>query len=244
MIVIPAIDVKDGRCVRLYQGDYQRVTVFSEDPAATARRWEEAGAPLVHVVDLDGAVAGKPVNLAAVRAIVEAVDVPIQLGGGVRTLSDIEEAFSAGVSRVILGTAAIEDQALVREACRRWGEGIAVGIDSRHGVVATHGWQRSTRVRAVDLARQMIELGVHRLICTDILRDGTLTEPNYAALGEIAEAVAVPIIASGGVSAVEHLLRLCEMGMEGAIVGRALYTGDLDYRESVRVLASKASSGA
>lgn len=239
VIVIPAIDIKDGRCVRLYQGDYQQVTVFAEHPAEVARRWQAQGGQVLHLVDLDGAAAGAPVNLAAIREIVGAVTIPVELGGGIRTLATIEGMLALGVSRVILGTAAVEDGDLVARAAARWGEQIVVGIDARAGLVATHGWKQTSHRRAVDLAREMESFGVRRFIYTDIYHDGTLTEPGYDSTREMVVGVAAPVIASGGVSKVEHLRRLREIGVEGAIVGRALYTGALDLGTAIAELESE-----
>lgn len=238
MLLIPAIDVKDGRCVRLYQGDYRRVTVYSDHPAGVAARWQEMGAPYLHLVDLDGAAQGRPVNLDSIREVVREVTIPVEVGGGIRSPQAVEELLSLGVSRVILGTAAVEDRDLVARAVRKWGERVAVGIDARDGLVATHGWQRTSGQRAVDLARELVQVGVRRFIYTDIRRDGTLTEPSYDSTLELVVAVPVPVIASGGVSRVEHLRKLRTIGVEGAIVGRALYTGAIDLREALAALAS------
>lgn len=237
MEVIPAIDLRDGRCVRLYQGDYARETVFADDPVAMAQRWQAAGAVRLHVVDLDGAAAGRPVNGDVVRRIVAAVSIPVQLGGGLRTLADIAAALEAGVARAILGTAAIEDEALLEEACRRYGDAIAVAIDARGGVVAVRGWREATTVEAVVLASRVIELGARRLIYTDVLRDGTLTGPNVEATAALVAAVPVPVIASGGVSSLDDLRRLAAVGVEGAIVGQALYTGAIDLAEAIAAVA-------
>jgi phosphoribosylformimino-5-aminoimidazole carboxamide ribotide isomerase len=229
MIVIPAIDLREGRCVRLLQGDFARETVYGDDPVQMALRWQEAGASLLHVVDLDGARAGRPVQAATVAAIAAALAIPVQLGGGMRTLEQIACALDGGVSRVVLGTAAIEDRGLLAAALDRWGaERIVLGIDARDGMVATRGWLETTAVRATDLARDLAALGLRRVIYTDIGRDGTLHEPNYAALRELAAAGDFAVIASGGVARREHLAALAALpGVEAAIVGRALYTGDV-----------------
>lgn len=232
MYVIPAIDIRDGKCVRLYQGDYDQMTVFSTDPVSVARAWQEQGAVMLHVVDLDGAATGMTGNLHVVRELVDAVSVPVELGGGLRDLETIETVLEVGVKRAILGTAAVENLALVRDACCRWGERIAVGIDARDGLVATRGWKETSAVRALDLARRLVELGVGRLIYTDISRDGTLTEPNYDAIRDLVRAVSVPVIASGGVASLEHIERLHETGAEAVIVGKALYTGAVDLRRA------------
>jgi phosphoribosylformimino-5-aminoimidazole carboxamide ribotide isomerase len=229
MIVIPAIDLRDGRCVRLLQGDFARETVYGDDPVRMALRWQEAGAALLHVVDLDGAREGRPVQAAIVGAIAAALSIPVQVGGGMRALGHIAAAFDSGVARVVLGTAAIEDRDLLAAALDRWGaERIILGIDARGGMVATRGWIETTAVRATDLARDLAALGLRRVVYTDIGRDGTLHEPNYSALGELAAAGDFAVIASGGVARREHLATLAAIpGVEAAIVGRALYTGDV-----------------
>lgn len=228
MIVLPAIDLRGGQCVRLHQGDFARETIYGTDPVAMARRWESAGAPLLHVVDLDGAKVGRPMQTALVREIIQAVGVPVQCGGGLRTLVAVENALRDGVSRVVLGTVAVADPGLLLGALERWGpERIVVGVDARDGVVATHGWMETSDTRASVLVRDVASLGVKTVLYTDIARDGTLTRPNYAALSEIA-LCGVEVIASGGVASREHLVALASIpGVTAAIVGRALYTGDL-----------------
>ncbi len=232
MIVIPAIDLKDGKCVRLLQGDYSRVTVFSEDPVEVARHWEAQGAEWLHIVDLDGAASGETRNGGVIRRISQTIATPIELGGGLRSEAAVEAALSLGVQRVILGTAALEDADLIRRLCQRLGEAIVVGIDARDGMAATHGWMRTSRTGAIDLALQMQRLGVPRIIYTDIARDGTLSQPNYDAIEEMVISVKVPVIASGGVSQLEHIRRLIPLGVEAVIVGRALYTGALRLPEA------------
>ena len=229
MIVIPAIDLRGGRCVRLFQGDFARETVYGDDPVAMARRWQEAGAPMLHVVDLDGAREGRRVQGATVAAIARALTIPTQTGGGLRRLEEIAAAFDAGVARVVLGTAALEDRPFLLAALARWGaERIALGLDARDGLVATRGWEETSATRAVDLARELAALGLRRVVYTDIGRDGTLSAPNYAALRELAGVGDLAIIASGGVARREQLAALAAIpGVEGAIVGRALYTGDV-----------------
>ncbi|MBI2955417.1 MAG: 1-(5-phosphoribosyl)-5-[(5-phosphoribosylamino)methylideneamino]imidazole-4-carboxamide isomerase [Chloroflexi bacterium] len=228
MYVIPAIDIKDGKCVRLFQGDYDQVTVYSADPVGVALEWQKQAAVMLHVVDLDGAAVGTVSNLTVVQRICENVRIPIELGGGMRDLRAIEEVLVLGVERVILGTVAVENPRLVEDACRRWGERVVVGIDARDGLVATRGWKETSQVQALDLARQMLKLGARRFIYTDISRDGTLTEPNYGAIRDFVDAVAVPVVASGGVASVEHIARLRATGAEAVIVGKALYTGGVD----------------
>ena len=236
MEIIPAIDLRQGRCVRLYQGDYAQETVFSADPVAMALRWVEQGATRLHIVDLDGAAAGQPANLGAVREIVHAVSVPVQFGGGVRTMEAARSVLALGVSRVILGTAAIEDEAFVRSACADLGGSLVVSVDARDGLVATRGWVQSSAVPAADLLKRMEALGVPRFVYTDISRDGALTGPNYGAIAEAVAATRRPVIAAGGIASVEHLRRLAGLGVEGAIVGRALYTGDVNLRKALAAL--------
>jgi len=232
--IIPAVDLRNGKCVRLYQGDYAQETVFSDDPAAMARRWQSEGAKRLHLVDLDGAAEGEPRNLDAIENILAAVEVPVQVGGGIRSLETIVQLLDLGVSRAILGTAAIEDPLLVEKACRQFGGQIIVGIDARDGMVATRGWLQQSSVMAGELANRMVGLGARRFIYTDISRDGTLTGPNFEAIAGLLSQVGVPVIAAGGISSIEHLTRLAGLGVEGAIVGRAIYTGDLDFKEAVR----------
>jgi phosphoribosylformimino-5-aminoimidazole carboxamide ribotide isomerase len=217
----------------LYQGDYNRETVFSDDPLDMALKWQSVGAPRLHIVDLDGAASGEIRNLGVIKEIARAVLIPIQLGGGIRHLETIEELLKAGIERVILGTAAVEDPGLVREACRRFQESIVVGIDAREGYVATRGWLKGTEMTAVKLAEAMTRLGVRRFIYTDISRDGTLTEPNFAAISEMIEAVRLPVIAAGGISSLNHLRMLQKLGAEGAIVGKAIYTGDINLKQAL-----------
>jgi phosphoribosylformimino-5-aminoimidazole carboxamide ribotide isomerase len=239
MELIPAIDILGGKCVRLYQGDYGQETVYSEDPSSVAARWVEAGASRLHVVDLDGARAGVPTNVAEVKGIVSNASVPVQLGGGIRTVSAARTVLALGVERVLVGTAAVEEPALVRDMCRELGpEAVVVSVDARGGVVATDGWTRSGEVMATELVARMAEMGVRRFLYTDIDRDGTLTEPNFEAIGDLVRETGVPVVAAGGISSVDHLLRLADLGVEAAVIGKALYTGDIDFNEAVRALAS------
>ena len=233
--VIPAVDIRGGRCVRLVQGQYDQETVFSEDPVAMALRWQEEGASRIHVVDLDGALVGIPRNLDVVRRIADAVSIPIGFGGGLRNLHAIQQAFDAGVERAILGTAAIEAPDLVKQACRLYGEAIAVALDARDGIVMTHGWTEPSAESALDVAARMVNLGVRRLVYTDITRDGTLTEPNFEAAAQLLASVDVPIVVSGGISRTEHLVRIRNLGAEGGVVGRALYTGAITMAELRRL---------
>ena len=233
MEVIPSIDLKGGRCVRLYQGDYKRETVFSDDPVGTARQWESLGAPRLHLIDLDGAAKGEPCHLKAISEIAGALKIPVQVGGGIRQIEVIRRLLKKGVQRVILGTVAVENPVLVKEACQQYGEAIIVGIDAREGYVATQGWQKKTTITALALIQQMITLGARRFIYTDILRDGTLTQPNFEAIAELVKETSLPIIASGGVTSISHLRKLNQLGVEGAIIGRALYTGDIKLEEAL-----------
>ena len=241
MEIIPAIDIRGGRCVRLVQGDYDRETVFADDPAEAARRWRDAGAGRLHVVDLDGAREGRPVNAASVERIVAAVDVPVQLGGGLRELAALRRYLEAGVERAVLGTAAVKDQALLIDSLARFPGRIIVGVDAREGIVVTEGWRDTSGIAASDLVPQLAGMGVPRVIYTDTLRDGTLTEPNFTALEALladsqVRASGLKVIYSGGVSTIDHLRRLAETGVEGAIVGRALYTGDIDLAEALAAI--------
>lgn len=238
MILYPAIDLKDGNCVRLLRGDMQEATIFGTDPAAQARAFQDAGAQYLHLVDLNGAFAGHPVNAAAVEAILAAITIPAQLGGGIRDIATIESWLSRGLDRVILGTVAVEDPALVIEAASAFPGRIAVGIDARRGRVATRGWATETDIDATDLARQFQDAGVAALIYTDIDRDGAMGGPNLAATEALARAVSIPVIASGGVSTLADLQALAATGViAGAITGRALYDGAIDLREALTALA-------
>lgn len=233
MEVIPAIDLRGGRCVRLVQGDYDREIAFSDDPVAMARSWVEQGAQRIHVVDLDGAREGRPVNDQAVRAIIEAVDVRVEVAGGIRDLDAVDSWLTAGADRVVLGTAAVRDPDLAAEAARRHGEHIVVSIDARDGIVATDGWRETTEVQAGELLVRLAALGVPRFVYTDIGRDGMLGSPNFEAVEAMVAATDAPIIAAGGVGKVEHLVRLGEAGAEGAIVGLALYDGRLQLSDAL-----------
>ncbi len=239
MEVIPSIDLKGGRCVRLYQGDYARETVYSEDPVGMAQRWESLGAPRLHLVDLDGAAAGEPRHLSIVARIATALRIPVQIGGGIRRVETVAEYLSAGLRRVVLGTAAVEDPALVQEACSAYGEAIVIGVDARDGFVAVRGWKDSTGVPAAGMISRMEALGARRFIYTDISRDGTLTAPNFEAVADLVAATRSPIIASGGVTSIAHLQKLSRLGVEGAIIGRALYTGDIRLDQALAALKEK-----
>ena len=237
MILYPAIDLKDGQCVRLLRGEMSAATVFGDDPAAQALAFQDAGCEWLHLVDLNGAFAGHPVNGAAVDAILSAVKVPCQLGGGIRDMATIAAWLDKGLARVILGTVAVEDPALVRQAAKAFPGQIAVGIDARKGLVATKGWAHETTITATDLARSFEDAGVAAIIYTDIDRDGAMQGPNIDATLALARAIAIPVIASGGVSRMADLLALRETGaIAGAISGRALYDGAIDLGTALRAL--------
>jgi phosphoribosylformimino-5-aminoimidazole carboxamide ribotide isomerase len=233
MEIIPAIDIRGRKCVRLYQGDYNQETVFDEDPVTAALTWYSQGARWLHIVDLDGAVAGEPQNIDLVEEIIKESGLLIELGGGIRQEEVAEKLLRQGVSRVLLGTAAIENRELVKKLCQRFGEAIAVSLDARDGKIAIHGWQKNTGVEVLPLSREMVDAGVRRLIYTDIKRDGTLTEPNFDVINKLLTEANVPIIVAGGISRLEHLRRLKELGAEGAIIGKALYTRDIDLAEAI-----------
>jgi phosphoribosylformimino-5-aminoimidazole carboxamide ribotide isomerase len=233
MEIIPAIDIRGGRCVRLHQGDYSKETVFSEDPVAVALEWQRQGARWLHLVDLDGAAKGGPVNMPTIEAIVSKVNLFVQVGGGIRDETTVSRLLDLRVRRVILGTAAVESPEMVAELCRKFGEAVVVGIDARDGYVATRGWLQDTGITALELAKRMAGLGVKRLIYTDIKRDGTLTSPDFRAIERMVKGVDLPIIAAGGISRLGHLVELKKLGVEGAIIGKALYTGDIDLKQAL-----------
>ncbi|WP_428928499.1 1-(5-phosphoribosyl)-5-[(5-phosphoribosylamino)methylideneamino]imidazole-4-carboxamide isomerase [Marinibacterium sp. SX1] len=238
MILYPAIDLKDGQAVRLLRGDMDKATVFNDDPAAQARAFVEAGCEWLHLVDLNGAFEGTPVNAAPVEAILAACPVPAQLGGGIRDMATIETWLDKGLARVILGTVAVENPDLVRQAARAFPGHVAVGIDARGGKVATRGWAEETEVEVTDLARSFEDAGVAAIIYTDINRDGAMQGPNIAATAALAQAVSIPVIASGGVSSLDDLIALrdCGAALDGAISGRALYDGALDLAQALATL--------
>lgn len=242
-IVYPAIDIRGGKCVRLVQGDYNRETVYRERPEEAALEWAQAGAAWIHLVDLDGAKEGRPVNHDAIGAIAAGAGVPVQCGGGLRTLADVERLLGLGVARVILGTAAIEDRDFVEAALAAYGDRIAIGIDARDGFVATRGWLTTSEVRADALARELAAAGAQTFIFTDISRDGMMKGPNVEAIVALAQASGRAVIASGGVSRYEDLERLAgheRDGVAGAIVGKALYTGQIELAEALRRLQAQA----
>jgi len=235
MQILPAIDILAGRVVRLKQGSFDEVTLYNADPVDQARRWVAAGAEIIHVVDLDGAVSGEPVNIATVEAIVRAVDVPVQVGGGIRSERTLERLFEVGVARAVLGTVLITDPDFVRAACGRW-PGIVAGIDARDGKVAIEGWRQGTERSVIDVVTELGALGVKRLVYTDIALDGMQTGPNIRAYRALAVASDAAIIASGGVSVIEDIRELAAIpGVEGVITGRALYEGTLDLAEAIAV---------
>lgn len=239
MDVIPAIDLLEGRCVRLYQGDYDQSQVFNENPVEVAQQWAAEGATRLHLVDLDGAKAGKPENWQAIRAIAEAVDIPIEVGGGLRDRDRVAALFDLGVQYAILGTAAVENPNLVSTLSSEFPGRIIVGIDARDGKVATRGWLETSEIEAIALAQDMAQRGATAIIYTDIKRDGTLKGPNLDALRSLANTVDLPIIASGGISSITDLLsllRLVPLGVSGVIIGRALYTGDVSLKEAIRAI--------
>ena len=240
MLVIPAIDIKGGKCVRLLQGRMDAETVFSDDPAAMALRWEAEGAEMLHVVDLDGAVEKNPRNLDSIRAILAAVRMPVQVGGGIRSLETLNMYAEMGVGRMVIGTEAIRNPEMVRRACRAFPGMIVVGIDANDGRVAIEGWTETTSQTAVELARQFEDAGVAAINFTDIRRDGMQTGPNLTETRRLAEAIRIPVIASGGVSSAEDIRRLLPLvpaGVAGVITGRALYSGALDLKEAIRIAA-------
>lgn len=236
MIILPAIDLKAGRCVRLEQGLMDKDTVYHDDPGAQAKIWQDQGGELLHIVDLDGAFAGVPKNREAIRAIVNAIDIPSELGGGIRDLATIEAYLELGIDRVILGTVAKENPQLVKAACRQFPGHIVVGIDAKDGLVAVRGWADVTEKKATEMAKEMEDFGVEAIIYTDIARDGMMQGPNFEATRALAEAITIPVIASGGVSSIDDIRRLMEIeasGVTGVITGKAIYTGAIDLREAV-----------
>lgn len=239
MILFPAIDLKDGRCVRLRQGDMGQATVFNDDPADQARKFVLAGAQWIHIVDLNGAFAGRPLNAPAVTAIISSAKVPLQLGGGIRDMATIEAWLKAGIARVILGTVAVKTPELVRQACKEFPGKIAVGIDARAGMVATEGWAEASDLSVTDLAQRFVDAGVAAIIHTDIDRDGVMGGPNIAASAALARAVPIPVIVSGGVSSIDDIKAVkaeAASALAGVIAGRAIYDGRLDIKAAIDVL--------
>ena len=236
MDIIPAVDVKDGKCVRLYQGDYDKETIFSTDPVSVAVGWQEMGAERIHVVDLDGASSGSQLNFQVIERMISCLTIPVQVGGGIRTESNVLTMMDIGVDRVVLGTIAVENKELVRSIVDRFGtESIIVGIDARDDLVSIKGWKESTAVSSFDLMNDMYNIGVRRFVYTDISRDGTLMEPNFESIKQIVNRSDANIIASGGVSSLGHIEQLAGLGVEGVIIGKALYTGDINLHEAISI---------
>jgi phosphoribosylformimino-5-aminoimidazole carboxamide ribotide isomerase len=237
MIIIPAIDLKDGKCVRLLQGKKDEVTVYSDDPAEMARKWQDLGAELLHVVDLDGAFTGEQKNFDKIKAIREAIDIPIELGGGIRDVERIEKLISLGVDRTIIGTSAAKNPEVVEDACKKFPGQVIVGIDAKDGKVAIKGWVEVTELDAIEFARQMEAIGAAGIIYTDISRDGMLTGPNIEAMAKMTESVKIPVIASGGVSKLDDIKALMQINnLWGVITGKALYSGALDLKEAIELV--------
>ena len=233
MTIYPAIDMLGGKCVRLTQGRYDDSTVYGENPADVAKEWEQKGASWLHIVDLDGARAGEPINLEEIKNIIKSVSIPIQLGGGIRTMEHIETLISMGISRVILGTSAVKNRQLVLDATQKFGEKIAVGIDAKDGYVAISGWEQVSEFKAVEFAKIIEACGVKTIIYTDIATDGMLTGPNLEAMSEMASEVSINVIASGGVGKLDDVKNLIPTGVSGAIIGRALYAGKLNLEDAI-----------
>ena len=242
MQIIPAIDLKGGNCVRLEQGEMSRETLFSARPAEVAKHWESLGSSMLHIVDLDGAVTGKPQNQDAICSILKSVTVPLQLGGGIRSLQTIEHFLSLGIKRVILGTIAYQMPSLLEEACQKFPHQIVASIDARDGKIAIEGWRETTSKRATDLAKNLEGKGVEAIVFTDIKRDGMMSGPNIQSIREMADATQIPLIASGGVTTLEHIKELMELedwGVEGIIIGRSLYEGSIDLKEALALMARR-----
>ncbi|MEZ6143275.1 MAG: 1-(5-phosphoribosyl)-5-[(5-phosphoribosylamino)methylideneamino]imidazole-4-carboxamide isomerase [Zavarzinella sp.] len=242
MQILPAIDLRGGKCVRLRQGDYAQETIFGHDPVAMARRWVSEGATMLHLVDLDGAKIGQPANTEAITAIVRGVDVPCQVGGGMRTEEHIAQTLAAGVQRVIIGTRALQDPLWVREIVERFPGKIVLGLDARDGKVATHGWLTTSDASLLDVAREFAQWPLAAIVYTDIARDGMMNGPNLEGLTELANAVPLPVIASGGVTTLEDVVTLSQRGLAGCIIGRALYEGQLELTAVLEALSAAAGN--
>lgn len=240
MRIYPAIDIKDGNCVRLLQGRFSDVTVYGDNPADMAKKWEALGGEFIHVVDLDGALKGHGVNAEIIKKICQSVNVPVQTGGGIRTIEDIEAKLSCGINRVIIGTKAVSDSEFVKRAVDKYKEKIVIGIDAKDGMVAVEGWEKTSDFTAVDFAKKMTDIGVGTIVYTDIATDGTLAGPNILAMSEMVKSVKADIIASGGIGNLEHIKSLIPTGVEGVIVGRALYTGDVKLDEAIKAAGGEA----
>lgn len=239
MIIYPAIDVKDGMCVRLKQGDYNNVTVYSREPVSVALKWERQGAKWLHVVDLDGARSGRPKNIAVISEMAVNLAIPLQLGGGIRDIETIEIVLNKGIHRIILGTSAVYNPELVKEVASIFQENIAIGIDARDGIAKVEGWEKDSGIAAIELAKRMEQLGAGTIIYTDISKDGMLQGPNIPAMQEMVKAVKCKIIASGGVTKLDDIRKLKKTGVAGVIVGKALYTGDINFKEALKVAAEE-----
>ena len=235
MRIYPAIDIKDGKCVRLLRGNFSDMTVYGDDPVEMAMKWESLGGEYIHVVDLDGAVKGHGVNADIIRKICDSVNVPVQTGGGIRSMEDIETKLGCGIERVIIGTKAVADADFVKEAVSRYGDRIVIGIDAKDGMAAVEGWEKTSEYTAGELAKRMADIGVKTIVYTDIATDGTLAGPNVEAMREMVGAVGIDVIASGGIGNIGHIRSLVPTGVEGVIVGRALYTGAVDLAEAVKI---------
>ncbi|TYQ15075.1 UNVERIFIED_CONTAM: 1-(5-phosphoribosyl)-5-[(5-phosphoribosylamino)methylideneamino] imidazole-4-carboxamide isomerase [Acetivibrio alkalicellulosi] len=235
MVIYPAVDIKDGRCVRLVQGEFDKVTVYSDNPVEMALKWECLGAEYLHIVDLDGARTGEAQNISVISEMAVKLGIPVQLGGGIRTIEMIEFAISKGIQRVILGTSAVKNPELVKRAVETFEDGIVIGIDAKDGMVAIDGWAKTSEFTAVGFAKKMAELGAKTIIYTDISRDGMLMGPNLKAMEEMVKAVDIEVIASGGVSKLEDIKNLKETGVSGVIVGKAIYTGDVDLKKAIEI---------
>ena len=242
MLIIPAVDIKNGKCVRLYQGRMDAETVFSDDPSAMAKKWADEGAEIVHVVDLDGAIDKRPRNLASIRRIIDRTNVKVQVGGGIRNEKTVKMFFEMGVKRVVIGTKAIQNPKFVKDVCKSFPGQIIVGIDARNGMVAIEGWTKTTQIKALDLAKQFEDCGVAAVNFTDIHRDGMKTGPNIDATRRLAESISIPVVASGGVSNIkdiQNLLPLEAVGVIGVITGRALYSGSLNLKEAIDIARTR-----
>jgi len=231
MIIIPAIDIRNGKCVRLFQGDYDQETIYSDDPLEMALKWKSLGAQIVHVVDLDGAKDGSPINMGIISKIAE--EVQIEIGGGIRNIDTIQKYLDAGVYRVVLGTIILEDFDLAKEIFERFNNKVVVGLDTKNGILMKKGWVIESGFGVFETAKKLEELGAKRIIYTDILKDGSLTEPNYKAIKRLIDKINIPVIASGGVAFTDQILQLKRIGAEGAIIGKALYEGQIDLKEAI-----------
>ncbi len=236
MRIYPAIDIKDGKCVRLYKGRFSDVTVYGDDPVEMAKKWEKEGGEYLHVVDLDGALKGHGVNAQIITRICKNLNIPVQTGGGIRTMKDIEEKFSCGIARVIIGTSAVRDEEFIKRATDKYGDKIVVGIDAKNSMVAIEGWEEVSDFTAVDFAKKMVALGVGAFVYTDIATDGTLKGPNVKAMSEMASQINADVIASGGIGNIEHIKSLSPTGVEGVIIGRALYDKTVSLAEAIEIV--------